>query len=431
MERDGALEPGRALRLLAQVSKALDAAHAKGVVHRDVKPSNILVVGGPGAERALLTDFGLAKQLSSGAEGVQSELIGGTLEYAAPEQMEGKDVDPRTDVYSLGCALLFVRHRSPAGHRAPVGRGRRPALPPELEARDLARAGARSRAPLRERAGVRGPVRRGQARPGGAQPGRARHGDGGGRSGPEAATEPTEATRELEETPEETSAARRGGPAQPRRRDASAAPAGGAAAARSPSPRRAGGFAGGCRAGRATGVLLLALAGVAGALVTRGDPEPPVASATPSPSPAPTPTPSPSPEPDADRRPRPRRRRRNRRRGPRANEAPRVEAAVQRHWRLIEAGNYARAYDRFAPELQNRAAAGQAGSPPWSATGCARSTRGRRRRSSRETRATARVVRLRTTAVRSGCNDWRGTYKLRKIDGAWRISKADLESRKC
>ena len=103
VEREGRLKPQRALSLLAQIADGLDAAHAMGVVHRDVKPSNILVVG----DRALLTDFGLAKQLTDRPTG-QSELVGGTLEYAAPEQMEGKDVDPRTDVYSLGCVFLFM-----------------------------------------------------------------------------------------------------------------------------------------------------------------------------------------------------------------------------------------------------------------------------------------------------------------------------------
>src|SRR3954452_17224576 len=103
VEREGAMEPATALRLLAQIGDALDAAHAMGVVHRDVKPSNILVV----ADRALLTDFGLAKQLTGSPAG-HSELFGGTLEYAAPEQMEGKEVDARTDVYALASAALFA-----------------------------------------------------------------------------------------------------------------------------------------------------------------------------------------------------------------------------------------------------------------------------------------------------------------------------------
>src|SRR3954447_4637398 len=132
--RDGPLEPRRALGLLAQVADGLAAAHAMGVVHRDVKPGNILVVGEPGSERTLLTDFGLAKQLTAGPAAGQSELFGGTLEYAAPEQLAGKDVDPRTDVYSLACVLLFmVTGRTPGiGHL--WDRSEAAPIPPEVEA---------------------------------------------------------------------------------------------------------------------------------------------------------------------------------------------------------------------------------------------------------------------------------------------------------
>src|SRR3954470_25007902 len=130
VEREGALAPRRSLALLAQVADGLEAAHAKGVVHRDVKPGNILVVGQPGAERALLTDFGLAKQLTGSPTGL-SELFGGTLEYAAPEQMEGKDVDARTDVYALASVALFaLTGRAPGiGHLWGDASG---GLPPDL-----------------------------------------------------------------------------------------------------------------------------------------------------------------------------------------------------------------------------------------------------------------------------------------------------------
>src|SRR3954452_12306544 len=139
VEREGPLMPQRALTLLAQIADGLDAAHAMGVVHRDVKPSYILVVG----ERALLTDFGLAKQLTTAPRG-QSELVCGTLEYAAPEQMEGNDVDARTDVYSLGCVFLFMlTGRTPGiGHLWGDPPDDDVRLPPTIEA-VIARARAR------------------------------------------------------------------------------------------------------------------------------------------------------------------------------------------------------------------------------------------------------------------------------------------------
>jgi DNA-binding beta-propeller fold protein YncE len=96
----GPLPPAEAVALLAQIADALDAAHAAGIVHRDVKPHNILLEN----DRAYLTDFGLAKAL--GDSGVLSGTsIVGTVEYMAPEQWRGEQVGPAADVYSLGCVL--------------------------------------------------------------------------------------------------------------------------------------------------------------------------------------------------------------------------------------------------------------------------------------------------------------------------------------
>ena len=101
LRSDGRLKPFRALDVLRQVAAALDAAHAAGLVHRDVKPGNILIQG----RDAYLTDFGLTKRLSSGDALTRPGEVVGTVHYLAPEQIEGKDVDGRTDVYALGCLL--------------------------------------------------------------------------------------------------------------------------------------------------------------------------------------------------------------------------------------------------------------------------------------------------------------------------------------
>lgn len=103
--REAPLDPARALRLIEQVGDALDAAHERGLVHRDVKPGNVLIAGRPGREHCYLTDFGLTKQTSSisGLTGT-GELVG-TIEYVSPEQIRGERVDGRADVYSLGCLL--------------------------------------------------------------------------------------------------------------------------------------------------------------------------------------------------------------------------------------------------------------------------------------------------------------------------------------
>jgi DNA-binding beta-propeller fold protein YncE len=120
----GPLPPPEAIDLLAQVAEALDTAHASGIVHRDVKPHNILLEG----DRAYLSDFGLAKAL--GDSGVLSDAsIVGTVEYMSPEQWRGADVGPAADVYSLGCVLYealtgiapFARQAGDAEPEMPKG----------------------------------------------------------------------------------------------------------------------------------------------------------------------------------------------------------------------------------------------------------------------------------------------------------------------
>ncbi|HEY6549612.1 MAG TPA: protein kinase [Solirubrobacterales bacterium] len=100
IDREGPLEPARAVALLSQIADALDAAHAAGIVHRDVKPHNILVEG----ERAYLSDFGLAKSFEGTGTGSGASIVG-TVEYMAPEQWRGERAGPAADVYSLGCVL--------------------------------------------------------------------------------------------------------------------------------------------------------------------------------------------------------------------------------------------------------------------------------------------------------------------------------------
>jgi serine/threonine protein kinase len=99
----GPLEPSRAAHLVSQVASALDAAHERDLIHRDVKPANILVTA---QDHVYLTDFGLTKHASSISGLTRTGQWMGTVDYTAPEQIEGVSVTSQTDVYSLGCVLF-------------------------------------------------------------------------------------------------------------------------------------------------------------------------------------------------------------------------------------------------------------------------------------------------------------------------------------
>ena len=102
LEAEGKLEPRSAVDICAQIADALDAAHVRGLVHRDVKPSNVLL---DRRGHVYLADFGLSRRLSEQAPGFDAGLSLGTPSYVAPEQIEGKEVDGRADQYSLACLL--------------------------------------------------------------------------------------------------------------------------------------------------------------------------------------------------------------------------------------------------------------------------------------------------------------------------------------
>jgi streptogramin lyase len=118
----GPLEIGRAVHIVTETGRALDHAHRAGIVHRDVKPANILLTP-EDPERVLLTDFGTARALDDTAHLTKTGMLVATLHYAAPEQITGDDLDHRVDVYALGCTLFHLLTGVP-----PYGGGSAPAV---------------------------------------------------------------------------------------------------------------------------------------------------------------------------------------------------------------------------------------------------------------------------------------------------------------
>lgn len=111
LEQQGPLAPMAALQLWAQAVRGISAAHSKGIVHRDLKPDNLFIArrsSDEGTEAVLkVLDFGIAKfQRGGPARGTTPGMIVGTMQYMAPEQLEGAEADPRVDVYALGLILV-------------------------------------------------------------------------------------------------------------------------------------------------------------------------------------------------------------------------------------------------------------------------------------------------------------------------------------
>ncbi|MGH3846990.1 MAG: serine/threonine-protein kinase, partial [Pseudonocardiaceae bacterium] len=147
LETHGALSFEQASSIITSVAGALDAAHAQGMIHRDVKPANILIGDRNGQQHYYLSDFGITKIVSSGRSLTSTGQIVGTVDYLAPEQIQGKPVDSRADLYALGCVLYqcltgtvpFPRDETAALMWAhvhddpPPVTARRPDLPPQID----------------------------------------------------------------------------------------------------------------------------------------------------------------------------------------------------------------------------------------------------------------------------------------------------------
>jgi hypothetical protein len=119
IQAQGPMGLPRTVDLIEQIAGALDAAHAAGLVHRDVKPANVLIGHRPRDEHAYLTDFGLTTALGDAAgEGTTVPgMIAGTPDYMAPEQVRSEQIDRRADIYALGCVLFELLAERPPYHR--------------------------------------------------------------------------------------------------------------------------------------------------------------------------------------------------------------------------------------------------------------------------------------------------------------------------
>jgi serine/threonine protein kinase len=120
IEAAGPLSPSRAARIASQVASALDAAHSYGLVHRDVKPGNILLgqTDSAGHDHVYLSDFGLSKQSLTASTLTSTGQFLGTLDYVSPEQIQGHPVDGRADQYALACAVVEMLTGTPPFQRA-------------------------------------------------------------------------------------------------------------------------------------------------------------------------------------------------------------------------------------------------------------------------------------------------------------------------
>jgi tRNA A-37 threonylcarbamoyl transferase component Bud32 len=118
VRQHGPMAPARAVEIISSVASALDAAHAAGLVHRDVKPANMLIDVRPDRpDHVYLSDFGLSKGAMSSSRLTGTGLFLGTADYAAPEQIEGRAVDGRTDQYALACAAFELLAGAPPFQR--------------------------------------------------------------------------------------------------------------------------------------------------------------------------------------------------------------------------------------------------------------------------------------------------------------------------